>query len=92
MFLMRFCIQLLLQVKFAVYDENFELSKNGRCFVMRIHMEVLLRMESGRLDHVKPCFDTAQFGSLYFGLMQNLNVNISSNSGGAPVIKFEQTP
>ncbi len=25
MFLMRFCIQWLLQVKFAVYDENFEL-------------------------------------------------------------------
>jgi hypothetical protein len=59
---------------------------------MGIHMEVLLCMESGRLDRVKPCFDIAQFGSLYFGFMQSLNVNKSSNSGGAPVIKFDLTP
>jgi hypothetical protein len=59
---------------------------------MRIRMEVSLRMESGRLDRVKPCFDMAQFGSLYFGFMQSLNVKKTSNSGGAPVIKFELTP
>ncbi len=59
---------------------------------MRIGMEVLLHMESGRLDCVKTCFDIAQFGSLYFGFMQSLNVSESSNSGGAPVIKFEPTP
>ena len=59
---------------------------------MHIRMEVSLHMEAGRLDRVKPCFDTAQFGSLYFGFMQSLNVNKSSNSGGAPVIKFEPTP
>jgi hypothetical protein len=55
-------------------------------------MEVSLRIESGRSDRVKPCFDIAQFGSLYFGFMQSLNVNKSSNSGGALVIKFEPTP
>ncbi len=59
---------------------------------MRIRMEVLLRMESGMLDRVKPCFDIAQFRPLYFGFMQSLNVNKSSNSGGASVIKFEPTP
>ncbi len=65
---------------------------NGRCFVMRIRMEVLLRFGLGRSDHVKPRFDIAQFGSLYFGFMQSLNVSKSSNSGGAPVMKFEPTP
>jgi hypothetical protein len=55
-------------------------------------MEVLLRIESGRLDRAKPRFDIAQFGSLYFGFIQILNVIKSSNSGGAPVIKFEPTP
>jgi hypothetical protein len=55
-------------------------------------MEVSLRIGSGRSDHVKPGFDTAQFGSLYFGFMQSLNVSKSSNSGGAPVMKFEPTP
>ncbi len=55
---------------------NFWASKNGHCFVMRIHMEVSLRMESGRSDCVKPCFDIAQFGSLYFGFMQSLCENI----------------
>jgi hypothetical protein len=59
---------------------------------MRIHMEVSLRIESGRLDRVKPRFDIAQFGSLYFGFMQSLNVIKSSDSGGAPVMKFEPTP
>ncbi len=59
---------------------------------MCIRMEVSLRMESGKSDHVKPFFDIAQFGSLYFGVMQSLNVTKSSNSGGAPVIKFEPTP
>ncbi len=59
---------------------------------MRIRMEVLLHVESGRLDRVKPCFDIAQFGLLYFGFMQSLNVSKSSNSGGAPVLKFEPTP
>ncbi len=59
---------------------------------MRIRMEVLLHMKSGRSNRVKPCFYIAQFGSLYFGFMQSLNVNKSSNSGGAPVIKFEPTP
>jgi hypothetical protein len=55
-------------------------------------MEVLLGIESGRSDCVKPCFDTAQFGSLYFGFIQSFNVSKSSNSGGNPVMKFESTP
>ncbi len=32
-------------------------------------MEVLLCIGSGRTDCVKPHFDIAQFGSLYFGFM-----------------------
>ncbi len=59
---------------------------------MRIRMEVLLLIGLGRSDCVKPCFDTSQFGSLYFGFMQSLNVSKSSNSGGTPVMKFEPTP
>jgi hypothetical protein len=55
-------------------------------------MEVLLRIGLGRSDRVKPCFDITQFGSLYFGFIQNLNVSKSSNSGGIPVMKFEPTP
>ncbi len=55
-------------------------------------MEVSLRIGSGRSDRVKPYFNTSQFGSLYFGFMQSLNVSKSSNSGGALVIKFEPTP
>jgi hypothetical protein len=58
---------------------------------MHIRIEISLRIESGRSDRVKPNFDIAQFGSLYFGFMQSLNLNKSSNSGGAPVIKFEPT-
>ncbi len=58
---------------------------------MRIRMEVLLRIGLGRSDCVKPCFNTSQFGSLYFGFMQSLSVSKSSNSGGAPVMKFEPT-
>ncbi len=56
---------------------------------MRIRMEVLLCIGSYR---VKPRFNTSQFGSLYFGFMQSLNVSKSSNSGGKPVMKFEPTP
>ncbi len=55
-------------------------------------MEVLVRIGLGRSDHVKPRFDITQFGSLYFGFIQSLNVSKSSNSGGAPVMKFEPTP
>ncbi len=55
-------------------------------------MVVFLRIGSGRSDRVKPCFDITQFGSLYFGCIQSLNVSKSSNSGGAPVMKFEPTP
>ncbi len=55
-------------------------------------MEALLPIGSGRSDHVKPCFDITQFGSLYFGFIQSLNVSKSSNSGGAPVMKLEPTP
>ncbi len=54
-------------------------------------MEVSLRIKSGRSDCVKPRFDITQFGSLYFCFIQSLNVSKSSNSGGAPVIKFEPT-
>ncbi len=71
---------------------KFWASKNGRCFVIRIHMEVLLCIGLGRSDRVKPRFDVTQSGSLYFGFMQSLNVSKSSNSGGAPVMKFEPTP
>ncbi len=39
---------------------------------MRIRMEVLLRIGLGKSDRVKPCFDTSQFGSLYFGFMQSV--------------------
>jgi hypothetical protein len=52
----------------------------------------LLRIGLGRSDCVKPHFDITQFGSLYFGFIQSLNVSKSSKSGGAPVIKFEPTP
>jgi hypothetical protein len=76
---------------FAIYDRNFELPKNGCCFVIRIRMEVLLRIGPGRSDCVKPCFDITQFGSLYFGFIQSLNFGKSSNSGGAPIMKFEPT-
>jgi hypothetical protein len=55
-------------------------------------MEILLCIGSGRSDCVKPHFDIAQFGSLYIDFMQSLNVSKSSNSGGAPVMKFEPTP
>ncbi len=58
---------------------------------MGIHMEVSLRIGSGRSDCVKPCFNITQFGSLYFVFIQSLNVSKSSNSGGAPVMKFEPT-
>ncbi len=59
---------------------------------MRIRMEVLLHIELGRSDRVKPHSDIAQFVSLYFGFMQSLNISKSSNSGGTPVMKFEPTP
>ncbi len=52
----------------------------------------LLHIGSGRFDREKPHFDISQFGSLYFGFIQSLNVSKSSNSGGAPVRKFEPTP
>jgi hypothetical protein len=55
-------------------------------------MEVLLRIGLERSDHVKPCFNITQFGSLYFGFIQSLNVSKFSNSGSAPVMKFEPTP
>ncbi len=55
-------------------------------------MEVLLPIGLERSDPVKPCFDITQFGSLYFGFIQSLNVSKSSNSGGTPVMKFEPTP
>jgi hypothetical protein len=55
-------------------------------------MEVSLCIGSGRSDRVKPCFDIAQFEQFYFGFIQSLNVSKSSNSGGAPVMKFELTP
>ncbi len=55
-------------------------------------MEVLLHIGLGRSDCVKPCFDITQFGSLYFGVIQSLNISKSSNSGGAPVMKFEPKP
>jgi hypothetical protein len=55
-------------------------------------MEVLLRIGLGRSDRVKPCFYITQFGSLYFGFIQSLNVSKFSNSGGAPVMNFEPTP
>ena len=57
-----------------------------------IRMEVLLRIGSEKSDCVKPRFDITQFGSLYFGFIQSLNVSKSSNSGGTPVMKFEPTP
>jgi hypothetical protein len=63
---------------------------NGRCFVICIPIEVLLCIGSGRSDRVKPHFDITQFGSLYLGFIQSLNVRKSSNSGGVPVMKFEQ--
>ncbi len=59
---------------------------------MRIGMEVLLHIGLGRSDRGKPHFNISQFGSLYFGFMQSLNVSKSSNSGHAPVMKFEPTP
>ncbi len=55
-------------------------------------MEVSLRIGSERSDCVKPCFEITQFGSLYFGFIQSFSVSESSNSGGAPVMKFEPTP
>jgi hypothetical protein len=73
-------------------QEDFELSWYLFFQHIRICMEVLLGIGSGRSDHVKPRFDINQFGSLYFGFMQSLNVSKSSNSGGTPVMKFEPTP
>jgi hypothetical protein len=74
----------LLQVKFAVYDGNFELPE----MVVALSY-VSSRIGLGRSDCVKPCFDITQFGSLYSGFIQSLNVSKSSNSGGTPVMKFE---
>ena len=71
---------------------KFWASRNGCCFVIHIRMEVLLHIGLERSDRVKPRFNTTQFGSLYFGFIQKLNVSKSSNSGGAPVMKFEPTP
>ncbi len=91
-FPMRFCIQWLLQVKFAKLWLKFWAFRNGCCFVICICMEVSLRIWSGRSDCVKPCFDITHFGSLNFGLILSRNISKSSNSGGAPVMKFEPTP
>jgi hypothetical protein len=91
-FLMRFLHPMIASRKICSLWWKFWAFKNGHCFVICIRMEVSLRIGSGRYDCVKPCLDIAQFGSLYFGFMQNLNVSKSSNSGGAPVMKFEPTP